>query len=402
MSLNSTNNATPQHQQMLIQQALLAAAAAAAQANTPQTLNPVETLQFLHDIPKIQILMHNSQPKPTAPTVSFPLNDISDLFNKLVNKNQLLNPNLKLPNSLYNNKSCSWPECSLSNLKFDSFDAYLKLHLNIEHKLDDKSHKQLIKQIQQVESLELELNKQKQLLNEMLLHLNNQLELFKQQQTFTHQNQQLNDLIAFSQMQKSNNPNQDQENTNTEAKTKNLNKRSFEKASSSLGVEFQRNRELYKQQDIRPPFTYASLIRQSIIESTEHQLTLNEIYKWFEVNFSYFRKNAQTWKNAVRHNLSLHKCFMRVENVKGAVWTVDDLEYCRRRPLKVNSANSSSSSSPGLNQNNNNNNNQEEATEDNDTYENEINQNYDNISDSDIKSDEDDSDCSASKRRKHN
>jgi hypothetical protein len=26
---------------------------------------------------------------------------------------------------------------------------------------------------------------------------------------------------------------------------------------------------------------------------------------------------------------------MRVENVKGAVWTVDDLEYSRRRPLKL-------------------------------------------------------------------
>ena len=50
-------------------------------------------------------------------------------------------------------------------------------------------------------------------------------------------------------------------------------------------------------------------------------------------------------KNAVRHNLSLHKCFMRVENVKGAVWTVDDHEYCRRRPLKVAGATNSSESS---------------------------------------------------------
>ena len=30
--------------------------------------------------------------------------------------------------------------------------------------------------------------------------------------------------------------------------------------------------------------------------------------------------------------MSLHKCFMRVENVKGAVWTVDELEFHRRRP----------------------------------------------------------------------
>ena len=40
-------------------------------------------------------------------------------------------------------------------------------------------------------------------------------------------------------------------------------------------------------------------------------------------------------QNAVRHNLSLHKCFMRVENVKGAVWTVDEIEFYKRRPQKL-------------------------------------------------------------------
>ncbi len=60
--------------------------------------------------------------------------------------------------------------------------------------------------------------------------------------------------------------------------------------------ELEINREFYKSQDVRPPYTYASLIRQSIAESIGNQLTLNEIYKWFEINFRYFRKNAQTWK----------------------------------------------------------------------------------------------------------
>uniref|UniRef100_T1JAU0 Fork-head domain-containing protein n=1 Tax=Strigamia maritima TaxID=126957 RepID=T1JAU0_STRMM len=99
--------------------------------------------------------------------------------------------------------------------------------------------------------------------------------------------------------------------------------------------EIQRNREFYKNADVRPPFTYASLIRQAIIESPEKQLTLNEIYNWFQNTFCYFRRNAATWKNAVRHNLSLHKCFMRVENVKGAVWTVDEVEFYKRRPQRV-------------------------------------------------------------------
>ncbi|KAF3688559.1 Forkhead box protein P2 [Channa argus] len=109
--------------------------------------------------------------------------------------------------------------------------------------------------------------------------------------------------------------------------------------------------ELYKNTDIRPPFTYATLIRQAIMEASDTQLTLNEIYNWFTRTFAYFRRNAATWKvvlsvispsfrfslnqNAVRHNLSLHKCFVRVENVKGAVWTVDEVEYQRRRSQKI-------------------------------------------------------------------
>lgn len=71
------------------------------------------------------------------------------------------------------------------------------------------------------------------------------------------------------------------------------------------------------------------------MESKDKQLTLNEIYNWFQDTFAYFRRNAATWKNAVRHNLSLHKCFTRVENVKGAVWTVDELEFYKRRPQRL-------------------------------------------------------------------
>ncbi len=39
-------------------------------------------------------------------------------------------------------------------------------------------------------------------------------------------------------------------------------------------------------------------------------------------------------QNAVRHNLSLHKCFVRVEGGKGAVWTVDETEYQRKKGQK--------------------------------------------------------------------
>ena len=129
---------------------------------------------------------------------------------------------------------------------------------------------------------------------------------------------------------------------------------------SSLDVESEmsQNRDFYRCTDVRPPFTYAALIRQAINESPGRQLTLNEIYNWFQANFAFFRRNAATWKvsfyfifrpeffsitiylqNAVRHNLSLHKCFSRVENVKGAVWTVDEVEFYRRRHQRTQEGN---------------------------------------------------------------
>lgn len=108
----------------------------------------------------------------------------------------------------------------------------------------------------------------------------------------------------------------------------------LDRTGLDIAQEIYRNREFYRTQDVRPPFTYASLIRQAVIESPDRQLTLHEIYNWFTNTFAYFRRNAASWKNAVRHNLSLHKCFMRVENVKGAVWTVDEVEYHRRRPQR--------------------------------------------------------------------
>lgn len=40
------------------------------------------------------------------------------------------------------------------------------------------------------------------------------------------------------------------------------------------GTEIQRNREFYKNADVRPPFTYASLIRQVSHEKNEFALVM--------------------------------------------------------------------------------------------------------------------------------
>ena len=55
---------------------------------------------------------------------------------------------------------------------------------------------------------------------------------------------------------------------------------------------------------------------QAIIESTDKQLSLNEIYNWFQSTFAYFRRNAATWK--VQHCLLGTSCHTKdFWNVEG-------------------------------------------------------------------------------------
>ncbi|VDP66250.1 unnamed protein product [Schistosoma mattheei] len=44
---------------------------------------------------------------------------------------------------------------------------------------------------------------------------------------------------------------------------------------------------------------------------------------------------AASASNAVRHNLSLHKCFRRLETTSGSVWVVDESEYQRRKAKRA-------------------------------------------------------------------
>ncbi|VTJ53326.1 Hypothetical predicted protein [Marmota monax] len=275
---------------------------------------------------------------------------------------------------LYGHGECKWPGCETL---CEDLGQFIK-HLNTEHALDDRSTAQCRVQMQVVQQLEIQLAKESERLQAMMAHLHmrpSEPKPFSQPPPQVPPQahgpsgplgcwfsapphcSQLNPVpvsSSFSKVTVSADPFPDglvHPPTSAAAPVTPLRppglgsaslhsggparRRSSDKFCSPISSELAQNHEFYKNADVRPPFTYASLIRQAILETPDRQLTLNEIYNWFTRMFAYFRRNTATWKNAVRHNLSLHKCFVRVENVKGAVWTVDEREYQKRRPPKM-------------------------------------------------------------------
>ncbi|XP_069822989.1 forkhead box protein P1 isoform X4 [Dendropsophus ebraccatus] len=247
---------------------------------------------------------------------------------------------------LYGHGVCKWPGCEAI---CDDFPSFLK-HLNSEHALDDRSTAQCRVQMQVVQQLELQLSKDKERLQAMMTHLH-------VKSTEPKASPQPLNLVSSATLSKTASEPSPQSLPHTPTTPTTpltpltqgpsvitttsihnvgpIRRRYSDKYNVPISSDIAQNQEFYKNAEVRPPFTYASLIRQAILESPEKQLTLNEIYNWFTRMFAYFRRNAATWKNAVRHNLSLHKCFVRVENVKGAVWTVDEIEFQKRRPQKI-------------------------------------------------------------------
>jgi len=69
----------------------------------------------------------------------------------------------------------------------------------------------------------------------------------------------------------------------------------------------------------KPPYSFSCLIFMAIEESLHKRLPVKEIYNWIQANFPFFRAAPTGWKNSVRHNLSLNKCFMKVEKDRGQV-----------------------------------------------------------------------------------
>ena len=78
----------------------------------------------------------------------------------------------------------------------------------------------------------------------------------------------------------------------------------------------------------KPPYSYVALITMAIKSSPHHKMTLAGILKFIYENFPYYRTCPLQWRNAIRHNLTLNDCFVKLprdlhDGNRGHYWTVD-------------------------------------------------------------------------------
>jgi hypothetical protein len=76
----------------------------------------------------------------------------------------------------------------------------------------------------------------------------------------------------------------------------------------------------------RPAYSYIALISMAILSKPDRKILLNEIYDWVTSNFNYYQNRTdKSWRNSIRHNLSLNECFIKIGkagNGRGFYWSI--------------------------------------------------------------------------------
>lgn len=102
-------------------------------------------------------------------------------------------------------------------------------------------------------------------------------------------------------------------------------------AVSAVSLQNNLDQDLSKEdaKDIKPPYSYATMITQAILSNPDGVMSLSEIYNWIATHYAYYKYSKTGWQNSIRHNLSLNKAFEKVprrpnEPGKGMKWQISD------------------------------------------------------------------------------
>ncbi|XP_063063688.1 forkhead box protein P3 isoform X2 [Engraulis encrasicolus] len=197
---------------------------------------------------------------------------------------------------LYANGHCRWPGCEE---RCQEYTDFLR-HLDSEHTFDAEGTVQWNLQRDLVQRMENQLMLEKQKLHEMACHLNTpdqKSEISPGQSSASSASSVLLSRASLAEgVGRSEGAYGAHASASEEPVERGLPKLWHAPLPQHLLPDMIHSFDVYKYTNIRPPYTYACLIRWSIVEAPERQRTLNEIYNWFMQMFCYFRHNNSAWK----------------------------------------------------------------------------------------------------------
>ena len=78
----------------------------------------------------------------------------------------------------------------------------------------------------------------------------------------------------------------------------------------------------------KPQLSYAQMIAEALMQAEDRMLPLCKIYTYINHKYPYFHMGIDSWKNAIRHTLTINPSFQKVPRPnnegRGKFWTVED------------------------------------------------------------------------------